>query len=180
MLAYSLKSEITWALDTVEQAWPISITISPCVSIWNLCAQSFLHWPMFHLLHPPCTIRSHMTLSPSWNENRNHQHLLLSSIVFTHPFTSFSWQEVANNPVVTKSRTFSKLLVPLPPLSQGACGQSLPASLSGSSSSTFITLSSFPLKQCIIHWAIHPEPLILCHNQAFWMSYVLMLYCISY
>ena len=42
----------------------------------------------------------------------------------TH-FPSFSWQEDAKNPVVTKSRTFSKLLVPLPPLSQGACGQSL-------------------------------------------------------
>ena len=87
MLAYSLKTETTWALDTVEQAWPISITSSLYVSIWNLCAQSFLHCPVFLLLLPPCTIQSHMTLSPSWNEKRNHQHLLLSSIVFTHPFS---------------------------------------------------------------------------------------------
>ena len=158
----------------------VSITSSPCVSVWNLCVQPFLHCPVFLLLLLPCTIQSHMTLSPSEMRTGTICTCFFPALDLHH-FPSFSWQEVAKNPVVTKSRTFSELLVPLPPPSQGACGQSLPATLSGSSSSTFITLSSFPLEQYIIHRAIYPEPFVLCHKQAFWKSYdVLMLYCISY
>ena len=58
------ESEITWALDTVEQAWLVPLTSYPFVSIWNLYPEPLVlcHNQAFSELCPQAILHFLLTI----------------------------------------------------------------------------------------------------------------------
>ena len=163
---------------------------------WTSLAHFYNKLPLCIYMKSLCSVFSTLPSVPSPPSPMHHS--------VSHDFVSFlKWEEEPSAPASLQHCIYTPIFLPSPDRKMQRIQLSLSPGLSqncwflshlfhrepvvslccfpqGSSSSTFITLSSFPLKQYIIHRAIDPEPLVLCHNQAFWKSYVIMLYCISY